>query len=74
MEKHDVELEDDLRPEYDRASLGQGVRGKHFQEYQVGTNIAFLAPDVRAAFPTDQELNEALRLLIRIARRDLTPV
>ena len=74
MEKHDAELEDDLRPGYDRASLGQGVRGKHFAEYQEGTNVALLAPDVRAAFPTDAELNDALRLLIRVAKRDLTAV
>ena len=72
MEKPDSELEDDLRPDYDRASLGNGTRGKHFAEYQAGTNVAFLAPDVRAAFPTDQELNDALRLLIRVAKRDLT--
>lgn len=26
------DLEDDLRPEYDRASLGKGVRGKYFQK------------------------------------------
>ena len=60
MKNPDAELEDEMRPEYDRASLGPGVRGKHFAEYQAGTNVAFLTPDVRAAFPTDEELNDAL--------------
>ncbi len=60
MQNLDPELNDELRPEYDRAVLGQGVRGRHYQEYQSGTNVALLAPEVRAAFPTDQELNDAL--------------
>ena len=74
MENSKSELGDEMRPDYDRASLGQGVRGKHFQEYQAGNNVAFLTPEVRAAFPTDQELNEALSLLIRLAKREGQPV
>lgn len=70
MENPNTEIEDDLKLDYDRASLGHGVRGKHYQEFQRGTNVAFLTPEVRAAFPTDQELNDALSLLIRVAKRD----
>lgn len=69
MENYKSEPIDDLRPEYDCASLGVGIRGKHFQERQNGTNVAFLTPEVRNAFPTDDELNEALQMLIRIAKR-----
>jgi hypothetical protein len=57
--------DDDLRPEYDLSALGGGVRGKHFERYRAGTNLALLAPDVRAAFPTDEAVNEALRSLMR---------
>ncbi len=59
------EDEDELRPEYDRSELKQGTRGKYLARYQAGTNLALLAPDVRAAFPTDKEVNDALRSLIQ---------
>jgi hypothetical protein len=57
--------EDDIRPEYDLATLQGGVRGKHFARYQSGANLALLAPEVRAAFPTDESVNQALRSLIQ---------
>ena len=56
---------DDLRPEYDASVLKGGVRGKYLDRYRAGTNLALLAPDVRAAFPTDEAVNEALRSLIQ---------
>ncbi|MBM3493042.1 MAG: hypothetical protein FJX72_01775 [Armatimonadetes bacterium] len=59
--------DDDLRPEYDAELLARGIRGKYHAQYVAGTNLARLAPDVRAAFPTDAEINEALRMLIRLA-------
>ena len=64
MSKADVELEDDLRPEYDPSLLTGGVRGKHLEPYRAGTNLALLAPEVRAAFPTDEAVNDALRSLM----------
>ena len=56
---------DDLRPEYDLSKLKGGVRAKYVEGYRKGTNLALLAPDVRAAFPTDQAVNQALRSLIQ---------
>ena len=56
--------EDDLRAEYDDSVLKGGVRGKYLDRYRSGTNLALLAPDVRAAFPTDESVNKALRSLI----------
>ena len=58
--------EGDLRAEYDLSALKGGVRGKHFKRYHAGTNLALLAPDVRAAFPTDEAVNQALRTLMVI--------
>ena len=55
------DLEDDLRPEYDRASLGKGVRGKYLEEYRSGTNLVLLDADVAKAYPTAEAVNEALR-------------
>jgi hypothetical protein len=57
--------EDDLRPEYDDSVLKGGVRGKYLERYRAGTNLALLAPDVRAAFPTDEAVNQALRSLMQ---------
>lgn len=56
---------DDLRPEYDLTQLRGGVRGKYLERYRAGTNLALLTPDVRAAFPTDEAVNEALRSLMQ---------
>ena len=58
-------LDDDLRPEYDLATLQGGVRGKYLDRYRSGTNLALLAPDVRRAFPTDEAVNDALRAVIQ---------
>jgi hypothetical protein len=63
------EAEDDLRNEYDFARLGGGVRGKYAERYRAGTNLVRLDPDVAKAFPTEEAVNEALRLLIQIASR-----
>ncbi len=56
---------DELRPEYRREDLQDGVRGKYLDQYRAVTNLALLAPDVRAAFPTDQSVNEALRSIMQ---------
>jgi hypothetical protein len=58
---------DDLRAEYDLASLGPGVRGKYYQRAISGTNLVLLDPDVARAFPSQEAVNKALRLLVEIA-------
>lgn len=66
MKKDDATPPDDeLREEYDRQDLTGGIRGKYFERYRQGTNLAKLAPDVRAAFPNDEAVNEALRSLMQ---------
>jgi hypothetical protein len=62
-------MDDDLRPEYDLSKLlKDGVRGKYAERYQAGTNLVLLAPDVAQAFPNEEAVNEALRLVIQLAR------
>lgn len=57
--------DDDFRPEYDLSQLKGAVRGKYHERYLAGTNLARLAPEVRAAFPTDELVNRALRSLMQ---------
>ena len=64
-----VKQSDELRPEYRREDLGQGIRGKYFESYQKGTNLILLNPDVAKVFPTEAAVNEALRSLIAVARK-----
>ena len=58
---------DDLRAEYDFATMSGGVRGKYAKAYRAGTNIAVLADDVASAFPTDDAVNRALRAILDLA-------
>ena len=58
---------DDLRPEYDFATMKGGVRGKYVERFRAGNNLALLEPDVAEAFPTDEAVNEALRIILKAA-------
>lgn len=67
--KISLDLDDELLPEYDLSELLKGgVRGKYADRYQAGTNVVLLAPDVADAFPTESAVNEALRLVMRMAQ------
>jgi len=59
---------DELRGEYDFSRLKGGVRGKYAQRYREGTNLVLLAPDVAEVFTDDRLVNQALRLLIKVAK------
>ena len=54
-----------MRREYD---FSGGVRGKHVEAYRAGTNVVFLEPDLVVAFPDSASVNQALRLLVRLAQ------
>jgi hypothetical protein len=70
MKKNDKsELEDELRPEYDlRQLLQEGIRGKYAERYRAGTNLVRLDPDVAQAFPDEEAINDALRLVIQLTK------
>ena len=61
------QIEKELRPEYDAALIRKGVRGKYAGRYRAGTNLALLSPDVVEAFPSDEAVNDALRMLMKVA-------
>jgi hypothetical protein len=60
---------DEMRPEYDFTGA---VRGKYYERYRAGTNVVVLDPDVAEVFPTSQAVNEALRVLIKAARSQVS--
>ena len=57
----------ELREEYDLSKMTVLARGRYAPERRTGKNVVVLAPDVAQAFPTDEAVNEALRLVMRIA-------
>jgi hypothetical protein len=68
MKKTNVSRNDELRPEYDFASMKGGVRAKYVKRLREGTNIVLVEPDVAAAFPSADAVNEALRGVLNTAR------
>jgi hypothetical protein len=73
MKKVESEMEEDeLRPEYDLSQLKGRVRGKYAERYRAGTNLVLLELDVAAAFPDAKAVNEALRLLIKVAENQVS--
>jgi len=61
-----IKKEDELRSEYDLQSLQ--VRKLGTERKRFG-NVVRLEPDVIAAFPNAEAVNEALRYLIKIAKQ-----
>ncbi len=59
---------DDMRAEYDLASMKGGVRGKYAKRAHEGTNIVLIEPEVNDAFPTERAVNEALKGVLRTTR------
>ena len=55
---------DDLEQEYDLKSLGKGVQGKYFEDYQKGTNVVVIDPELSKAFPNAKAVNDALRKVL----------
>lgn len=60
---------DEMRPEYDLRKLKFVGRGIYAERYRSGTNLVLLEPDVRAAFPDDESVNEALRVIAKAAKQ-----
>lgn len=56
----------DMLQEYDFTG---GVRGKYAKRYAEGTNVVVIDPDVAEYFPDHESVNEALRGLKAIIKR-----
>jgi hypothetical protein len=56
----------DMLEEYD---FSGGVRGKYAKRYAEGTNVVVIEPDVAKIFPDHDSVNQALRSLAEIIKR-----
>jgi hypothetical protein len=62
----DKAAEPEIRDEYD---FSHGVRGKYARRYAQGTNVIVLEADVAKIFPNAEAVNDSLRALAGIIRR-----
>ena len=62
----DNDDENDMNEEYD---FSGGVRAKYAERCAEGSHTVVLDPDDAAFFPNSQSVNEALRGLLEIARK-----
>jgi len=61
--------DDEMLPEYDFSKMKLVGRGIYAEQFRSGTNMVRLDRDVRAAFPDDKLVNEALRAIAKIAKQ-----
>ena len=55
----------ELREEYDLAEMTVVAKGRYAPQRRAGKNVVLLDEDLATAFPTDEAVNEALRLVMR---------
>jgi hypothetical protein len=70
MRKNSIKKQDDyeLREEYDLSKMTILPRGRFDPKHRIGKNVVVLDADVAEAFPGDEAVNEALRLLLRASK------
>lgn len=68
MRKPSNPNEYELRDEYDFSKMTIVPKGRYAANRRAGKNLVLLAPDVVRAFPTDESVNEALRLVMQMAK------
>ena len=56
----------DMLEEYD---FSKGIRGKYAKRYAEGTNVVVIEPDVARFFPDHNSVNQALRSLAEIIKK-----
>jgi hypothetical protein len=61
-----TKFKDTMRPEYD---MSGSVRGKYAGRFKGDVVMVPIAPDVAAAFPDADSVNEALRVLLKAAKK-----
>jgi hypothetical protein len=61
-----AKYKDTMRPEYDMTG---GVRGKYAGRFKGDVVMVPIAPDVASAFPDANAVNDALRVLIKVAKK-----
>jgi len=56
----------DMLEEYD---FSKGIQGKYAKRYQEGANVVVIEPDVAKFFPDHDSVNQALRSLTEIIKK-----
>ena len=68
MPKRNKSEDYELRDEYDLSKMTIVAKGRYAPHRRAGKNVILLASDVVEVFPTDEAVNEALRLAMQIAQ------
>ena len=70
MKKNSIKKQDDyeLREEYDLSKMTVLPKGRFDPKRRIGKNVVVLDPEIAKAFPSDEAVNEALRLLLKAAK------
>ena len=58
----------ELQEEYDLSQMPIMPKGRYAPERRVGSNLILLEPDLVQAFPSDEAVNKALRLVLQAAQ------
>lgn len=56
----------DMLEEYD---FTERIRGKYAERYANGTNVVVIDPDLAKFFPDNESVNQSLRDIVKIIRR-----
>ena len=70
MKKNTTKKQDDyeLREEYELSKMTVLPRGRFDPKRRVGSNVVILEPELAKAFPNDEAVNEALRLILEASK------
>ena len=68
MQKPNKSEDYELRDEYDLSKMTIVAKGRYAPHRRSGKNVVLLASDVVEVFPTDEAVNEALRLVIQMTK------
>jgi hypothetical protein len=61
-----MQKDPDMLEEYD---FSKGIQGKYAKRYQEGANVVVIEPDVAKFFPDHDSVNQALRSLTEIIKK-----
>ena len=70
MKKNSMKKQDDyeLRKEYDLSKMTVLPKGRFDPKRRLGSNVVVLEPEIAKAFPNDEAVNEALRLILEATK------
>ena len=70
MKKNSMKKQDEyeLREEYDLSKMTVVPKGRFDPKRRIGSNVIVLEPEIAKAFPNDEAVNEALRLILKATR------